>query len=165
MSEAAVQQGSGSALVTGITTSAVKILKGIGNRYRIAFLENKVDDMIAPEAGVSGWVLDKVEDTANFLTMGLVARVKDGIKTKGYAEMSNDEVISALSEQYSKNITEKADKAVEKQEKAWAKVEKKMDKTAAKDAKIDLSRERARNAEVLYSSGTLDSNEESLEAE
>ena len=45
-------------IVTGIVSAPIKLAKGIGNRYRIAIHENKIDDQIAPEQGVSGYLLD-----------------------------------------------------------------------------------------------------------
>lgn len=98
-------------IATGIISAPIKLVKGVGNRYRIAIHENKIDDQISPEEGISGWVFDKVEDTTNFLTLGAVARVKNGIKTKGYGELSGEEIDSNLIEQYSQITSEAAEKA------------------------------------------------------
>lgn len=134
-----------------IATVPLDIVKGIGNRYRIAYHENKIDDQIAPESGISGWILDKVEDTTNFLTLGAVARVKDGIKTKGYGELSGEEMDKALAEQYMQNVTSRADKKEEKQSKKWEALQSKMDKLSIGDQQVDVMRQRAANAEALYS--------------
>lgn len=138
-------------IATGIVSAPIKLVKDIGNRYRIAIHENKIDDQIAPEQGVSGFLLDKVEDTANFLTMGLVARVKDGIKTKGYGEMSGEEMDQALTQQYADNVAKSAEKQAEKQQKRWSKLEKQMDKLSVKDQSVETTKQRAANAASLIS--------------
>lgn len=137
------------AVETGMTPAPIRLIKGIGNRYRIAYHENKVDDMIAPESGISGWIYDKVEDVTNFVTMGAVARIKDGIKAKGYGALSGEEMETELAKQYSANVTAAADKKAEKQAKKWAKLEKKMDSLSAADAKVDVMRKRAEKADAL----------------
>lgn len=138
-------------IATGVVSASIKLVKGIGNRYRIAIHENKIDDQIAPEQGISGFLLDKVEDTANFLTMGLVARVKDGIKTKGYGDMSGEEMDQALTQQYADNVAKSAEKHAEKQQKRWSKLEKQMDKLSVKDQSVETIRQRAANAASLTS--------------
>ena len=138
-------------IVTGIVSAPIKLSKGIGNRYRIAIHENKIDDQIAPEQGVSGYLLDKVEDVSNFLTMGLVARVKDGIKTKGYGKMSGEEMDQALTQQYADNVAKSAEKQAEKQQKRWSKLEKQMDKLSVKDQSVETTKQRAANAASLIS--------------
>ena len=148
-------------IVTGIVSAPIKLAKGIGNRYRIAIHENKIDDQIAPEQGVSGYLLDKVEDVSNFLTMGLVARVKDGIKTKGYAKMSGEEMDQALTQQYADNVAKSAEKQAEKQQKRWSKLEKQMDKLSVKDQSVETTKQRAANAASLISN--VDSAESTAE--
>lgn len=147
-------------IVTGIAAAPIKLVKSAGNRFRIAHHENKIDDQIAPESGISGFLLDKVEDVSNFLTMGAVARVKDGIKTKGYGELSGDEVDQALLTQYSENVTKDAEKKAEKQQKSWDKLQKKMDKVASKDAMVDTLKQRAANASSML--GALSGSSEDL---
>ena len=148
-------------IVTGIVSAPIKLAKGIGNRYRIAIYENKIDDQIAPEQGVSGYLLDKVEDVSNFLTMGLVARVKDGIKTKGYGKMSGEEMDQALTQQYADNVAKSAEKQAEKQQKRWSKLEKQMDKLSVKDQSVETTKQRAANAASLISN--VDSAESTAE--
>ena len=151
-------------VATGIIKAPFKLVKGIGNRYRIALHENKIDDQIAPEQGISGFILDKVEDTANFLTMGAVARIKDGIKTKGYGEMSGEEMDAALTQQYSDNVAKSAEKQAEKQQKRWSKLEKQMDKLSMKDQNVQTIQQRAANAAALVSGILSDDNTHDLEA-
>lgn len=141
-------------VVTGIAGAPLKIVKTVGNRFRIAYHENKIDDQIAPESGVSGFLLDKVEDASNFLTMGAVARVKDGIRTKGYGELSGEEMDQALLTQYSENVVKDAEKKAEKQQKSWDKLQKKMDQVAAKDISVETIKQRAANAASLLGSVT-----------
>lgn len=126
------------------------ILTGIMNRYRLAHYENMVDDAIAPEQGLSGMILDKVEDASNFLTLGAVARIKDGIKTKGMTfDMSKDEIVQNFADQYSTNVAKQAEKKAAKQQKAWEKLEAKMDKLSKGDAMVDTIKQRAANAMAL----------------
>lgn len=141
-------------IVTGIAAAPIKLVKSAGNRFRVAYHENKIDDQIAPESGISGFLLDKVEDASNFLTMGAVARVKDGIKTKGYGELSGDEVDQALLTQYSENVTKDAEKKATKQQKSWDKLQKQMDKVASKDATVASVKQRAANAEAMLGAFT-----------
>ena len=141
-------------VITGIATAPIKLVKSVGNRFRVAYHENKIDDQIAPESGISGFLLDKVEDASNFLTMGAVARVKDGIKTKGYGELSGAEVDQALLTQYSENVTKDAEKKATKQQKSWDKLQKKMDKVASKDVIVDSVKQRAANAESMLGAFT-----------
>lgn len=131
------------------------IITGIMNRYRLAHYENVVDDAIAPESGISGFILDKVEDVSNFLTMGAVARIKDGIKTKGMTfDMSKDDIVANLADQYSTNVAAKAEKKAAKQQKAWDKLEAKMDKLSKGDAMVDTIKQRAANAMALVPGAT-----------
>lgn len=126
------------------------IITGIMNRYRLAHYENVVDDAIAPESGISGFILDKVEDVSNFLTMGVVARIKDGIRTKGMTfDMSKDDIVANLADQYSTNVAAQAEKKAAKQQKAWAKLEAKMDKLSKGDTMVDTIKQRAANAMAL----------------
>lgn len=126
------------------------IITGIMNRYRLAHYENVVDDAIAPESGISGFILDKVEDVSNFLTMGAVARIKDGIRTKGMTfDMSKDDIVANLADQYSTNVAAQAEKKAAKQQKAWAKLEAKMDKLSKGDTMVDTIKQRAANAMAL----------------
>lgn len=126
------------------------IITGIMNRYRLAHYENVVDDAIAPEPGISGFILDKVEDVSNFLTMGAVARIKDGIRTKGMTfDMSKDDIVANLADQYSTNVAAQAEKKAAKQQKAWAKLEAKMDKLSKGDTMVDTIKQRAANAMAL----------------
>lgn len=136
-------------VVTGIAAAPIKLVKGIGNRYRIAYHENKIDDQIAPEQGISGFIIDKVEDATNFLTLGALARVKDGIKTKGYGDLSGEEMDQALAQQYSENVAKDAEKKAEKQKKRWSKLEKQMDKLSVKDQKVESVKQRAANAAAM----------------
>lgn len=136
------------------------ILTGIMNRYRLAHYENMVDDAIAPEQGLSGMILDKVEDASNFLTLGAVARIKDGIKTKGMTfDMSKDEIIQNFADQYSTNVAKQAEKKAAKQQKAWEKLEAKMDKLSNGDNMVDTIKQRAANAMALVP-GSQDSLED-----
>lgn len=148
-------------IATGIVSAPIKLAKGIGNRYRIAIHENKIDDQIAPEQGVSGYLLDKVEDVSNFLTMGLVARVKDGIKTKGYGKMSGEEMDQALTQQYADNVAKSAEKQAAKQQKRWDKLEKQKAKLSVKDQSVEATKQRAANAASLISN--VDSAESTAE--
>lgn len=126
------------------------IFTGIVNRYRLAHYENVVDDKIAPEHGISGFILDKVEDVANFATLGAVAKIKDGITTKGMTiDMGKDEIINNLANQYSTNVAKKAEKKAAKQQKAWDKLEAKMDKLSKGDQMVDTIKQRAANAMAL----------------
>lgn len=126
------------------------IITGIMNRYRLAHYENVVDDAIAPESGISGFILDKVEDVSNFLTMGAVARIKDGVRTKGMTfDMSKDDIVANLADQYSTNVAAQAEKKAAKQQKAWAKLEAKMDKLSKGDTMVDTIKQRAANAMAL----------------
>ena len=147
-------------VITGIATAPIKLVKSVGNRFRVAYHENKIDDQIAPESGISGFLLDKVEDVSNFLTMGAVARVKDGIKTKGYGKLSGEELDQALLTQYSENVTKDAEKKAEKQQKSWDKLQKKMDKVASKDAMVDTLKQRAVNVASML--GALSGSSEDL---
>lgn len=141
-------------IVTGIAGAPFQMVKAVGNRFRIAYHENKIDDQIAPESGLSGFLLDKVEDVSNFLTMGAVARVKDGIRTKGYGELSGEEMDQSLLTQYSENAAKDAEKKAEKQQKSWDKLQKKMDRVAARDASVDIMKQRAANAASMLGSFT-----------
>lgn len=139
-------------IVTGVVAAPFKVVKAVGNRIRVAYHENKIDDQIAPESGISGFLLDKVEDVSNLMTLGAVARVKDGIKTKGYSKMSGDDMDQALLTQYSENVTKDAEKKSEKQQKNWDKLQKKMDKLSDKDIKVDSLKQRAANATSMLAS-------------
>lgn len=139
-------------IVTGVVAAPFKVVKAVGNRIRVAYHENKIDDQIAPESGISGFLLDKVEDVSNLMTLGAVARVKDGIKTKGYSKMSGGDMDQALLTQYSENVTKDAEKKSEKQQKNWDKLQKKMDKLSDKDIKVDSLKQRAANATSMLDS-------------
>lgn len=149
-------------IVTGVVAAPFKVVKAVGNRIRVAHHENKIDDQIAPESGISGFLLDKVEDVSNLMTLGAVARVKDGIKTKGYSKMSGDDMDQALLTQYSENVTKNAEKKSEKQQKNWDKLQKKMDKLSDKDTKVDSLKQRAANADFMLNSLSGSSDEMSF---